>query len=279
MPPPTIPDLMSLEPDPSSSAAREDVEVGFEERLAILYALALGLGEDGAPGERAYLQATRHLSVVPTFVSAVLDNGELAARLAPESSEAGRLRYSAEQLTLYRPPPARAVVKAKRRIHPMENRGFRLDSELRNARDETVIASCSRSYQADGVDAARTATGQTPVRSPDLVCSLKTHANQATLYSLFESFLADAAVPRATEVPVLPAGFVQGLACRALLRTICSYDFTLIGSFNLSFASPLLPGDELVTEMWQDGNVVRFRCLEGRRGSVVADGGSCELRA
>ena len=282
MPPPTIPDLTPLPSDSPVSATELDAEVGFDERLAILYALALGLGEDAAPAERAYLQPMQHMAVVPTLVSAVLDDGPVASRLGRDSSEAQQLQYNREQLTLYRPPLARAVLKAKRRLQSTENDGLRLDTELRNARDETVIASCTRSYAvaADSTGlAARAEQDRVPGRSPDLVCSLKTHANQAILYSLFESFLAEGAAPKLTDASGLPAGFVHGLACRALLQTICSYDYTLIGSFDLSFVAPLFPGDELITEMWQDGNVVRFRCLEGRRGTVVASGGSCELRA
>ena len=53
----------------------------------------------------------------------------------------------------------------------------------------------------------------------------------------------------------------------------------LIAGFDVRFSSPVFPGDTITTEMWQDGNVVSFRCRVRDRNAVVINGGRCTLRA
>ena len=69
-----------------------------------------------------------------------------------------------------------------------------------------------------------------------------------------------------------------GIACRAVLRTICDYDYTLIESFDARFSAPVLPGDVTMTDMWQDGNIVSFRCSVKARDQIVLRNGKCTLR-
>lgn len=81
------------------------------------------------------------------------------------------------------------------------------------------------------------------------------------------------------ERPTLQARCTAGIACRAILKTICDYDYTLIRSFDVRFAGTAYPGETLVTDMWQDRNVVSFRCSVRERGVVVLDNGRCTLAA
>jgi hypothetical protein len=39
------------------------------------------------------------------------------------------------------------------------------------------------------------------------------------------------------------------------------------------------PGDTVTTEMWQDRNIVSFRCLVKARDAVVINNGKCTLSA
>ena len=56
-------------------------------------------------------------------------------------------------------------------------------------------------------------------------------------------------------------------------------DFTLIRGMDARFSSPVLPGDTITTDMWQDGNVISFRCLVRSRGKIVLNNGRCTLAA
>ena len=44
------------------------------------------------------------------------------------------------------------------------------------------------------------------------------------------------------------------------------------------FSSPVIPGDTLRTDMWQDGNVVSFSCTAVERDVAVLRNGKCTLR-
>ena len=79
--------------------------------------------------------------------------------------------------------------------------------------------------------------------------------------------------------PILHGRCTHGIACHAVLKTVCDYDFTLINGFDVRFSSPVFPGDIVTTEMWQDGNVVSFRCRVREREAIVINGGRCTLQA
>jgi len=106
--------------------------------------------------------------------------------------------------------------------------------------------------------------------------------DQALLYRLNgdrNPLHADPAAAQAAgfQAPILHGLCSYGIACRAILKTICDYDFTLINGFDVRFSAPVYPGDILTTEMWQDRNVVSFRCQVKERDKVVLNNGKCTL--
>ena len=80
------------------------------------------------------------------------------------------------------------------------------------------------------------------------------------------------------ERPIMHGLCTFGIACRAVLKTICDYDFALIEQFDARFSSPVLPGDTITTDMWQEGNVVSFTCSVRDRDVEVLRNGKCVLR-
>ena len=90
---------------------------------------------------------------------------------------------------------------------------------------------------------------------------------------------ADPATARAAGFPrpILHGLCTLGVACHAILKTICDYDPTLITGFDARFSAPVLPGDTLRTDMWQDGNIVSFKCKAVERDSLVLRYGKCTL--
>ena len=89
----------------------------------------------------------------------------------------------------------------------------------------------------------------------------------------------DAAAEAGFSIPILHGLCTYGIACRAILKTICDYDHTLIEGFDARFSLPVLPGDTITTDMWQDGNIVSFQCSVKERDVVVLRNGKCTLKA
>jgi acyl dehydratase len=121
-----------------------------------------------------------------------------------------------------------------------------------------------------------------PKRGPDLSCDLPTRPNQALLFRLSgdrNPLHADPDTAKAAgfDAPIMHGRCTSGIACHAILKTICDYDFTLITGFDVRYSAPVYPGDIITTDMWQDRNVVSFRCRVKERDVVVINNGKCTL--
>ena len=282
---------MPIDPASLLATAVTDEPLSYDERYCMLYALSIGFGSDPLDRrELPYVFEGAALRTVPTMASTLMSSGFISGC----GWDYGLTLQSAEHLQLYRPLPPAAKLLANRRVRAVDDLGtgvgarIVLESELRLANDDTVLCSLSRTIVARGDGGFGGSSGdaepahQVPDREADLTCRLATRGDQALLYRLVDDLNplhADPALARRAgfEQPVLNGRCVFGMACHAVLQTICDYDFTLISSFGARFTAPVYPGDVLITEMWQDGDVVSFRCRTDARRTIVVDHGQCVL--
>jgi acyl dehydratase len=258
----------------------------------MLYALSVGMGRnplDASELPYVYEQGEA-LKTVPT----------LATVLVPEMFPVGlgwdynQILHSEQRMRLYRPLPPAADLLINKRVVDAFDRGPKLgalillEAEGRLASDDTVLFTlgCSIVARGDGGFGGPRGKGipphRPPRREPDLSCDIPTRADQALLYRLTgdrNPLHADPA--RAAEVgfdrPILHGLCTFGVACRAILQTICDYDYTLIREFDARFSAPVMPGDTITTDMWQDGNVISFTCSVKERDAIVLRNGKCTL--
>jgi len=285
---------MPLEYDKLLSTVELDLPFSYTEADAMLYALAIGMGRDPVNGNElpyVYEQGVP-LRTVPT----------LATVLVPDMFPKGlgwdysQILHSEQRLTLYRPLPPAAELKINKRVVDAFDRGPKLgalvllEAEGRLASDDTVLFTmgCSIVARGDGGFGGPRGKGipphRVPRREPDLSCDIGTRADQALLYRLTgdrNPLHADPSRARAVgyDRPILHGLCTFGVACNAILQTICDYDYTLIEQFDARFSAPVMPGDTITTDMWQDGNVVSFSCSVKERDAVVLRNGNCTLRA
>ncbi len=285
---------MPLEYDKLLSTVELDLPFAYSDADTMLYALAIGMGRDPVnTDELPYVyEQGEPLRTVPT----------LATVLVPDMFPKGlgwdynQILHSEQRLTLYRPLPPAAELKINKRVVDAFDRGPKLgalillEAEGRLASDDTVLFTmgCSIVARGDGGFGGPRGKGipphRVPRREPDLSCDIATRADQALLYRLTgdrNPLHADPSRARAVgyERPILHGLCTFGVACNAILQTICDYDYTLIEEFDARFSAPVMPGDTITTDMWQDGNVVRFSCSVKERDAVVLRNGKCTLRA
>ena len=285
---------MPLEYDKLLSTVELDLPFTYTDADTMLYALAIGMGRDPVnTDELPYVyEQGEPLRTVPT----------LATVLVPDMFPKGlgwdynQILHSEQRLTLYRPLPPAAELKINKRVVDAFDRGPKLgalillEAEGRLASDDTVLFTmgCSIVARGDGGFGGPRGKGipphRVPRREPDLSCDIATRADQALLYRLTgdrNPLHADPSRARAVgyERPILHGLCTFGVACNAILQTICDYDYTLIEEFDARFSAPVLPGDTITTDMWQDGNVVSFSCSVKERDAVVLRNGKCTLRA
>ncbi|MDH5455854.1 MAG: MaoC/PaaZ C-terminal domain-containing protein [Gammaproteobacteria bacterium] len=283
---------MALDYDTLMAKVESDLPFSYTDADSMLYALAVGMGQDPLD--------TRELPYVYEQGAILKTLPTLATVLVPEMFPVGlgwdysQILHSEQRLRLYRPLPPAADLLINKRVVDAFDRGPKLgalillEAEGRLASDDTAIFNmgCSIIARGDGGFGGPRGRGipphRAPHREPDLSCDIATRSDQALLYRLTgdrNPLHADPARARAVGFnrPILHGLCTFGVACKAVLQTICDYDHTLIEEFDARFSAPVLPGDTITTDMWQDGNVISFSCSVKARNETVLRNGKCTL--
>lgn len=272
------------------TATVNDVKRVYGDTEVMLYALGIGFGHGRTdPRELDFIYDGRGLRTVPSMAGVLVDY----QFLQDCGVDISRVAVAEQKLELFRPLPPNAELQADSRVvavleHENSARlSVVVESEVRMVRDSTVLFTLARTLLTGPSDVhappdAGPQPHAMPAREADLSCELFSHA---TLPYIFR--LSGSRNPRYVEdIVARTQGFlraplaeecVAGIACRAILKTICEYDATLIGGCELRFKEALYPGEVLVTEMWQDRNIVSFRCTVPQRNAIVIDNGKCTL--
>lgn len=284
---------MPLNPAELLERRETGVAIGWDDQQVMLYALAVGMGRDPLdPRELPFVYEGAGLKVLPSFAS-VLARSRLLDDCGWDYSQ---VLHGAERIEWHRPLTESGSLRLASRVSRLrdlgEGRGAHILLEIRAtaARSDAPLFTVERTLiaRADGGCGGPQARWPAPPRLPDrpadLSSALRTRRDQALLYRLCgdrNPLHADPALARrlGLPAPILHGLCTWGVACRAILRTICEYDPTLLRSLEGRFSAPVLPGDTLVTEMWQQANTVWFRVRAEERDLVVINHGRCELAA
>jgi len=282
---------MPINYDALMATALTDDPFQYSEKDSMLYAIGVGFGSDPLDQrELPYVMETRTLRTVPSMASMLLP-GNLLDDCGWDRS---KVLHGEQRLELYRPLPPAAKLLANHRVVDAYDRGATrgakifIETEARLARDDTVLFAVGSTLIArgDGDFGGPTGAGplphELPKREPDLSCDLPTRPDQALIFRLsgdYNPLHADPAYARQAgfDAPILHGRCTYGIACHAILKTICDYDFTLISGFDVRFSAPVYPGDIITTQMWQDRNIISFRCRVNARNVTVIDNGKCTL--
>lgn len=284
---------MSLEYESLLATSVENLPVSYSDRDAILYAIGVGFCSSAQDSkELPYVFELPALKTVPTFAS-VLPPADF---LADSGWNASRVLLAGLSLDLYRPLPASADLLVNRHVVSVDDKGKEhgamivVQTDVRLAKDDTAVCTLGSTLIARGDGGFGGPGGSPPephtlpARDPDLSCTSSTRPDQALLFRLSgerKPLHVDPQAARAAGFPqpLLHGECTYGIACRAVLNTICDYDHTLIIGFDARFSAPVYPGDILTTDMWQDRNIVSFRCSVKARDSIVLSNGKCTLAA
>jgi acyl dehydratase len=270
-----------------------DLKTSYGDTETMLYAQSIGFGRDAVDRKElpyVYEQGAA-LRTVPTLASAIVPD-----MFPPDLGwDYGQVLHVEQRLTLFRPLPPAAELLLDKRVVEVFDRGatrgamFLFEVDGRLAKDDTALFTAGATVIARGDGGFGGPAGKgppahrAPRREPDLSCDIPTRADQALLFRLNGDRNPlhadpDTATAAGFSIPILHGLCTYGIACRAILQTICNYDHTLIVGFDARFSLPVLPGDTITTDMWQDGNIVSFQCSVKERGCIVLRNGKCTLR-
>jgi acyl dehydratase len=117
-----------------------------------------------------------------------------------------------------------------------------------------------------------------PERAPDHTVTVQTRSDQALLYRLsgdrnpLHSDPAFAAMG-GFDRPILHGLCTYGFTGRALLHELCGSDPARFKGMDARFSSPVMPGEALTVNTWDDGDGAAIFQTCGQDGRVVIDNG------
>jgi len=283
---------MALNHDELMATAVDDLRLTYGDIETMLYAQSIGFGRDAVNHkELPYVfEQGRPLRTVPSMASVLVPD-----MFPPDLGwDFTQVLHAEQRLQLHRPLPAAADLLVNKRIVDIFDRGPRrgaiilFEADGRLTKDDTAVFSLGMTVIARGDGGFGGASGSGPAphraprRDPDMSCESATRIDQALLFRLNgdrNPLHADPATASRAgfQVPILHGLCTYGIACHAILQTICDYDDTLITGFDARFSAPVMPGDTIRTDMWQERNIVSFRCTAMERDVIVLRNGKCTL--
>lgn len=275
------------------SLASPAAEIAYTRRDAMLYALSVGVGNDGLGEDELRFVYEKDLRVVPTLAANLLPQGSsLVAELGVDFR---KVLHSEQRLRIHRPLPTEGRMTVRSRVAHVADKGkdkgavIDIEHELADAATGDVHASvtltlfCRGDGGFGGPAQGSHVPHEIPDRAADREVSLRTGPGQAALYRLVLGednplhIDPDFARQVGFERPILHGLCTYGIACRAVMKAWCDDDPSAVRSFDVRFAAPFYPGETLTTRMWRDGSVIAFECLSAERGVTVFRNGRCEI--
>jgi acyl dehydratase len=255
----------------------------------ILYALGLGYGADPTSPSELCFAYEDGLKVVPSLCVVLAHPGFWAKK--PELKiDWLKILHGEQSFQIHKPIPAEGSVRGEYEIEAIEDKGADKGAVLYQAKrlydikDNTLLATVRSVLfmRGDGgcgsYGVAPPQPAPLPNAAPDATREIATLPQQALIYRLsgdFNPLHADPAAARKAgfDRPILHGLCTMGFATRMLLDEFAPGEPELLESLFVRFSKPVLPGETIVTEMFNSDGGIRFRCKAKERDIVVLDRG------
>lgn len=262
-------------------------------RDTIFYALSIGFGADPEDEGQVRYAYEKSLLAVPAMATVLAAPGGWI-RDPGTGVHAVGLLAGEQDFELHQPLPVEGSLIGKTRVVDVIDLGKERGAMIYTQRDVFDEASGGHLFTANATTISRKDGGfggparptkpkhTIPAGSPQSVCDLPTPANAALLFRLHNPLdpahpdqHADLALARSLghRRPTLHGLFSLGIACHAILRTVCEDHARHLKSMAVRFSASAYPGDTLRTEMWREGNIVSFQCRSLERDKIVLSNG------
>jgi acyl dehydratase len=265
----------------------------WTDRDYMLYALALGCGND--PTDEASLPFVyeRRLKVIPTLPTI------LAWIVEPTFSSLGAqvdfALHSGQKIEIHRALSEPTTVAVTGRVVAVQDKGRErgavivMRQDVTCARDGAAIATLTTTCFAR--DCGGCGSGGEPPAPPHVVPSrepeqrvhYEIRPDAALLYRLTGDRNPLHADPQAARVagftqPILHGLCTFGMSSRAVLERIAAWQPDRVASHEARFTAPVYPGDTLEIALWRDGSTVSFQASVPNREVMVLANGKANLR-
>ena len=263
----------------------------YDEKTVITYALGVGAGSD--PGDLKYvyenppgLQVLPTFGVIPPFPALMGLGGLEGFRI-----NLAMVLHGEQYLEVRKHPvPTSGTLTTKSKVANVYDKGkgalIEIEAETRDASGDVIYYNVfgvfARGEGGFGGERGPSAANRPPAREPDRVIEASTLPQQALLYRLSgdlnplhadPSFAALAGYDR----PILHGLCTMAIASRALLREYGGDDPSRFRSVGVRFSGHVFPGEGLLTEVWEEGDLLIFQVRTAGRGEVAISNAAMRL--
>jgi acyl dehydratase len=284
--------VIRFEPDRLLALPPRETVATHDARDVMLYALAVGAAIDDPTGNLRFTYE-RDLRVLPTMAVVMAWPGFWLAE-PRYGVDWKRVLHGAQSLDVHGPLPVSATLLGRLIIEDIYDKGqkgavlcTRRDLYDVTSGDHLATERRTTFLGGDGGKGGRTdpipPPHAVPNRRADEVAIAPTRVDQALLYRLCgdrNPFHADPAVAAegGFKAPILHGLCTYGVVGRTLLHVLCEDDVTRFRHIECRFATPVYPGETLVTEIWHEGSGgAAFRTKSKDRDVVVLNNGYVEV--
>ena len=272
----------------------EPLVASYTDRDVMLYALSLGVCDDPLDKDELRFVYEKDLVVLPSITAVLCHPG---AWITNEKFAVNyvRLLHGEQRAEYYRPLPPEGELRAEYAVRAVvdkgKDRGALVYFDKRLSDNTTGDPLCTVSSTlflrgdggSGGFGEAPAPLPAIPERSPDFVDELPTSPRSALFYRLngdLNPLHADPGTAQQAgfDVPILHGLCAYGICGFSVLRRALGYDTGRLGSLDLRFSSPVVPGETLQVEGWESDGGVAFQARAKERDQLIITNGYAAFR-
>jgi acyl dehydratase len=263
------------------------IRQNYEAKDTMLYALGVGAGAD--PMNRTDLPFVyeKNLRIIPSQASVIAYPGFWLTD-PTLSIDWLKLLHGEQGIVFERPLRPNGVVRGEFQVLGVDDKGpvkgatVYFEKCILDDDDNSVICRVRSTYflRADGGCGSwgdlPPGPSALPERAPDRTIDLPTLARQALIYRLSGDYNPihadpDAAAKAGFERPILHGLCTFGISCLGLVQHLCDGNPDRLKEIFVRFSRPVYPGETLRLELYEDGDIIRFRARVLERDVIVLD--------
>jgi len=284
---------MAIDHDKLLNWRFDPIEKSYDDKDTILYALGVGLGCEVTDESQLRYVYEDNLVALPSMAT-VLGYPGFWLKDPNTGVDWKKVLHGEQFLQIHKPLPATGKVVGENRVSDLIDKGpakgavMFLERKLFDVASGDLLCTLSATTMLRGDGGfggpARPVPRphSVPNSAPEMTCDLPTLEQAALIYRLSgdrNPLHADPEVARFAgfDRPILHGLSTYGVACHAVVRTVCNYQPERLRRFDVRFSAPVYPGETIRTEMWRDGNVVSFRARVVERDVIVLNNGRAEI--
>ncbi|XP_003486274.1 peroxisomal multifunctional enzyme type 2 [Bombus impatiens] len=287
----------------SENSGLEDSSVlryTYNYRDIILYALGVGASVK-IPADFRYLyENDSNFAVFPTFYTtfdamSATDISILEKSLPNVELNPMKLLHGEQYIEIHKELPTEATVEIRFKVVDVLDKGKSAVFVLQNETFDTSNGEKLSTGQmilfiagAGGFQGKRSSSKIIPIidapdRQPDASVTQQTSHDQAALYRLSGDknplhIDSNVSMMAGFKQPILHGLCSLGFSVRHVLQTYANGDQNLFKAVKTRFVKPVVPGQTLQTNMWQEGNRIHFQTSTVEGNLPVLTGGYVDLK-